>query len=388
MRRLPPRLICILLALALLSGCAFNAPAPQAEESAEPAPQGMDAAPVQLWLWSGEPMSAALTALAEDYNKTQPARTLHVRVFDSEAAMGSAMNEARPDLLLCSGERGAALYAQGKLRELSGEVPLSGAFAALDESVGRSFFPLGAEVPVLAVNAAAYLASPVTSGAGDAALGGAESLLSLAAAHGRSTGQPFFAADSWAELFALFLLQAGENFDARRETLAESERGTELYNALAEAAFARGLYTGAEDAATLVRRGYVVCALLPSRELTHDAEGLACYPAPLLEGGEALLPAKLWGLAVTAGSEEPLPGAEAFLTWLFEPERAAALALDEGLLPAAAGRAAEAEEGSLDAALARTIEREKLFLEREDEPWREHAADFDEQLRAALALLD
>lgn len=372
------RLTAALLALALLSGCAFFAPAEP--ETAAP--------PAALWLWSGEPMGAALAALAEEYNETSPAQSLSVRVFDDENALAAALNIARPELLLCSGERAAALYAQEKLASLAPELALEESFLTLDESVGRAFFPLGAEMPVLAVNAAGYLASPVTSGVGEEALAGTESLCSLAAAHGRSTGQPFFAADSWAAFFALYLAQAGEDFGGSRESLAGSETGAALYNLLAETAFARGLYTGAEDAAELVRRGYVTSALLPSRALASGTEGLAIYPAPRLEGGEALLPVQLWGLAVTGESAETLPGAEAFLTWLFEPERAAALALDEGLLPGVAGRAVPGGEGTLEQALQRSAERSRFVLDRQDAAWRAVAADFDEELRAALALFD
>ena len=372
------RLICITLALALslalaLGGCAVL---PETEE-----PEG----PVTtLWLYRGQPAAEALEQLAADYNATQPESPLVLRVFASEQAMADAMNEARPDLLLCPGERGFALYAQGKLREAAPAVALSGAFSALDDSVGRAFFPLGAETPLLAVNAAAYLASPVTSGAGDAALKAPESLFSLAAAHGRSTGQPFFAASSWFTLFETALRQRGAAFDGSFEGLRDDADAAALYNALAEAAFARGVYTGSEPAAELVRRGYVVCALVASRELARDAEGLVCYAAPAAgePGAEVLAPARVWGLAVSAGDESALPGLEAFLSWLLQPERAGALALDEGLLPAVPLDEAGAEPGSLEEALRATLESCTLYAAPADE------GGFDERLRAALALFD
>lgn len=370
-----------MLSLLLLAGCGSAATEPVFTPTPPPVQR------TALWLWRELPMSAALEELAAAYNDTQPEHPLELRVFDSEEAMGAAMNEAQPDLLLCTGERALALYGQDKLREAAPTAMLAPAFIALNESVGRSFFPLGAEVPVLAVNAAAYLASPVTNGVGDAALGGTESLCSLAAAHGRSTDQPFFAADSWAGLFALALRQSGEDFDGRWETLRESARAAALYNVLAETAYAHGLYIGAEDAATLVRRGYVVAALLPSRALSQEADGLMCYPAPLTEGGEPLLPAQVWGLAVTVTDESALAGVNDFLSWLLEADRIAALALDEGLLPSAAGAVEPAEEGSLDWALQRALEHSRLALD-EDALWRAQAEDFDARLRAALALLD
>ncbi|MBQ6466304.1 MAG: hypothetical protein IJJ43_08560 [Oscillospiraceae bacterium] len=376
MRRLP-RLICILLALALLAGCAAGEP-----EHPEPPER-----PVTLWLWSELPLSAALAALAEDYNAAAPVHPLRLRVFDSEDQMADAMNEERPDLLLCADERARTMDGQGKLLAAAPDAALAPALAALDESVGSRFFPLGADVPLLAVNASLYLASPVTDGVGEGALTHIDSLCSLAAAHGLSTEQPFFAAGSWAELFRLCLAREGGTLPESLAALAEDERAAALYNTLAEAAFDRGLYTGAEDAGELVRRGYVVCALLSSRSLARENAGLAFYPAPLA-GDEALAPARLWGLAVTAGEDEALPGVNEFLGWLLQPERAAALALDEGLLPAVPWEAGEAAEGTLERALAETAASRMLVLPEADESRARRDADFDEALRAALALFD
>ena len=371
------RILCLLLVLALLCGCGAGAP-----EAAPEAPE-----PVTLWLWEGEPCAAALAALASEYDAGRPERPVSVRVFESENAMGAALNEGRPDLLLCSGERAVALYAQGKLRDAAPGAAFLPALTEIDECVGRAYFPLGAELPLLAVNAALYLASPATDGVGEGALSRVGSLCSLAAAHGMASEQPFFAAGSWAEFFALCLHQAGEPFDGRASSLSRGAHAAALYNMLAEAAYARGLYVGAEDAGELVRRGYVVCALLPSRALASDTEGLMCYPAPVFDGGDALYPAALWGLAVTAAEDEPLDGVEPFLAWLFEPERSAALAADEGLLPPLAIDS-EGAEGSPEEALRRAAQSATLVLPDGKAAWREHAADFDQELRAALALLD
>ena len=364
----------LLLALALLGGCAQAAP-----------PEATAPRTTVLWLFEGEPTAAALAALAEEYTAAHPESPVAVRAFESEEAMGAALNTARPDLLLCPGSRGLALYAQGKLRDASPELTLSPALA-LDESVGRAYFPLGAEVPILAVNATEFLASPATDGADEAAFDTLEGLLALAGEQGRRSAQPFFAADSWSAFFALYLRQAGAPFDGRRASIGRSERGAALYNLLAECAYARGLYVGAEDASELLRRGYVTSALLPSRALAAEAEGLLCRPAPRLEGGEAVLPARLWGLAVTAPDEAALPGVEAFLTWLCAPERADALALDEGLLPAVPGEGGE--PGSLEEALRQTTAEAQLILADESADYAARAEAFDASFRAALALFD
>ena len=373
-----PRLICILLVLALLLG-ACSSPPPQETEH--------PALPVALWLWDGLPMCAALRALVVEYNDTQPERPVSLRVFSSEAALGGAMNEARPDLLLCSAERASSLYEQGKLLSSAPGVELSPAFASAGEGVGSSFFPLGAEIPLLAVNDGAYLSSPVAGGTDALALSGAESLLSLAAAHGSSTGQPFFAADSWADLFETLLLQGGERFLAQRAQLRESERAAALYNALAEA-YAHGLYLGAEDPLRLVQEGQLAAALVGSRRLVGAEAGLSVYPAPRLADGEAILPATVWGLAVTAPSEEMARAAEPFLAWLYRPEHAAALALDEGLLPAVSLPAGEDPAPTLDSALLLTGESFLLRPAEGGSGWELRSEDFDEALRAALALLD
>ena len=77
-----------------------------------------------------------------------------------------------------------------------------------------------------------------------------------------------------------------------------------------------------------------------------------------------------------------------FLGWLLQPERAAALALDEGLLPAVPWEAGEAAEGPLERALAETAASRMLVLPEADESRARRDADFDEALRAALALFD
>ena len=87
MRRLP-RLICILLVLALLAGCAAGEP-----EHPEPPER-----PVTLWLWSELPLSAALAALAEDYNAAAPVHPLRLRVFDSEDQMADAILDLQQEI--------------------------------------------------------------------------------------------------------------------------------------------------------------------------------------------------------------------------------------------------------------------------------------------------
>ncbi len=377
--RLMPRLICILLVLALLL-CACSAPPP--EETERPVQ------PVAIWLWEELPFCAALRALAAEYNDTQPERPVSLRVFSTEEALGTAMNDARPDLLLCSGDRAAALYEQGKLLSASPELTLSPAFSSYGGGVGRSFFPLGAEVPLLAVNAEGYLASPVAGGTEASALSSAESLLSLAAAHGSSTDQPFFAVDSWADFFEALLPQGGEPFLAQQEQLRNSPKAAALYNALAEAAYAHGLYIGAQDPLPLVQDGSVIAVLLASRRLVGAETGLSIYPAPRLTEGEAILPAQVWGLAVINFSGEPIEGVDAFLSWLYQPERASALALEEGLLPAVSMPVGDEDAPTLDNALLRTGESFLLRPAESGSDWAFRSEDFDAALRTALALLN
>ena len=92
---------------------------------------------------------------------------------------------------------------------------------------------------------------------------------------------------------------------------------------------------------------------------------------------------------MTAADEDAIPGVNAFLAWLLEPERLAVLALDEGLLPAVLEEEETPDpDGTLERALLLTPVRARLVLADDDADWRKRAEDFDEELRDALALLD
>lgn len=381
-------LLCLTL---LLGGCGQPAaqPEPQTSAPAEPSPtpsEAPSAAPPEttepepqtltLWLAEDAPLGEAIQTLAEEYNAQQPAMPVRVQSFATEAALRAALDGAQPDLLLCGERTAAALEAADALGSLAWPDEPSGLFREAPGCAESAFFPLGAELRVLAVCTE-----------NRALLDGCDSLEALsetAACYGQRQGKPFFSADSFARLFACALAQKGSPFFAMREQDLESEEYRTLYNLLAEAAFEGGLIPLEEAALPAVRRGDLVCGIVSSRELlTGERDGLAALPLPPMAGCEALTDAKLCGLAVLPNADAE--GAARFLGWLYAEDRGAEAALAAGLVPAADGAWREADDVS--AGLAQALQDARFYLPPEDGGLLLHGAEFEQSFRAALALL-
>jgi len=369
-------LLCVLLVLSLLLGACSQLQTPTPEAPA---------APISLWLLRDHPLAASIESLTETYNASEPYAVVVLRFFDDEAAMAQAMDSARPDLLLCGAEQAIAMHEQGRLRSLSaGAEPLPAStarFRALGDCVDLSFFPLCADVQLLAVNAAV----PARTDA--AILSNMERLCLAAAEQGKADSAPFFSADSFAALFAACLAQTGDDFAARREEDIRREAYRRLYNLLADAAFTGGLLWECGDLPAAVSDGRVGCAVCFSSSLvcTDDAS-VYCYPLPLMPGGEKLCLAEIYGFAVTSPFERSLPGAARFLRWLCAPETSAGLLLDEGYLPAADGPWPE-RAGSFAGAMRAVADGYGFVVPAADSGYRLHGKEFERSFRDALALL-
>ena len=95
-------------------------------------------------------MAENLVQLIEEFNASSSGYKVVPRAFESEQKLAAAFDSGHPDLLLCGHERAFALYEQDKLTDISSalgeDAPefLSGV-DIYSLSVGRSYFPLGAQ---------------------------------------------------------------------------------------------------------------------------------------------------------------------------------------------------------------------------------------------------
>lgn len=367
-------LLCALLAALLLCACS---PPPEPEETHRPAA-------VTLWAAADGPLAGVIGELVGQYNALSPPVPVELRQFQDEESLADAMNSARPDLLLCKADHALALYGQGRLSapgEDAGEVPVClPAFRELSDCVGISYFPLGAEVQLLAV-------SPGAAGQTDPAVfADLESLCAAAAESGERSGTPYFAADSYAALFAACLAQTGGEFHAQRSEDVLSGDYRRVYNLLAGAAYTGGLGYDERDWLDELTGGSLGCLLASSVRLSPVRDGLRFYPMPVVPDGARLTLAEVTGVAVTSPFPDALPYAAQFLRWLCAPENSAAPLLAEGYLPAAGGVQAE-EADSFAGAMAATAEGCRLYLPAADSGFRLRGEDFEQEFRAALALL-
>lgn len=288
---------------------------------------------LKLWYVSGDFSPAVMELLAGHYNdqRQEGDYPVSLRGFATEAELAAAFEQSRPDLLLCSYDRAASLGSRDQLAALEGadwdylpEIEDSLPYA------GRSFYPLGSAVPVLAYNQAALAEAGVT--ADFAAL---EGLCATAEAYRDKTGKPFFTADEVSPLLAAWTGALGYALygDAERDAL--NENFCRVYNRLAQCAYDGGFLPPSENFTDFVETGELPCALISSNRAVTLAESCVLAPLPLPEEGAAVYVPGIMGLAVTGANSYALPSARAFLLWLrdnYSPWDALAL----GLVPTGA----------------------------------------------------
>ena len=346
------RLLCLLLACAALlalCGCA------RARE---------EAGTVTLWCASDDPLLPALREEAAAYNQSRKsgAPSVALREFDDDARLAAALNTALPDLLLCSHTLAFPLDERGLLTDAGSEAAYPEALAARCAGIGRRVFPIGSRVQLLVTRGADAPADLFT-------------LCGRAAASAAEAKRPVLAADSYADLICQAVLGGGEfHADRTRDCFNADFRAA--WNALAEAAFSGGLYTGDALPAGSLPAQYVYS----DRLRAGVPEGCTLSLPPL--GGKPRL-ADLRCLAVTAREGRQARGAGAFISWLFSGSRPAGLALQSGLIPALPGGE---DTDALRALLLRARE-ETLWLPDGGSDYCRNRSDFEAAFRAAVDLL-
>ena len=332
---------------------------------------------VTLWCLEDDPLRRPLEELIQEYNGNPGEwQQVSLRCFADEESLAAAFDTARPDLLLCSHARAWTLEQQELFRDLRpglGEAaPAYPEYLCLaPESVGRGYFPLGVQVPLLCVRREA-----------DGGWTDLTALCEAAASLGRE-GEAFFTADSFGDLFYQELLGRGVEFHADPLRDRNDPGYLALYNALAGGAFDRGVVLSEHGAAELVAAGTLPCGAAASSSLTElPEEGFMIRPLPGLEKGGPLLGRAL-GLAVTARENRDLRSAAAFLRWLFSEGRADRAALDAGLIPAALGGEPKAET-ELEELLLSLGEEYRLHLLPPGGDYARNQAAFEQDFRAVL----
>ncbi len=357
--------ICLLLAvLAGLSGCTLR--------------EQTDSVPIELWYVRGDPFADIMEELAEEYNATNPRVPVNTQGFDSTSDLGRSLDSARPELLLCDQRRAFTLYDQGKLKSIDfGKkgpqyAPL---FEGLSGCIGSSYFPLGAEVPVLAI-------SP--SMPGSIRTDTLELLLLSASDAAEKTGNVQFGTDSFATLFANAMAQTDTAFAAVRAEDVQQPSYVKLYNLLAGCAYQGGVWLKEGDLVSMLQNGQLSCAICMSTTL-KDVSDLQLEPVPVFGEGQRLCLGQCQGLAVTAAFDSGLRGTAEFIKWLSTSKAAVETSLRAGLLPAAA-----IDDEALDAPLRQMVtklEGYHLYLPERNSGYLLNGTAFDSNTRSLLALL-
>ena len=324
----------------------------------------------RLWYCEGDCPRPVMEALLADYT-AETGKRLDAVSFADEAALAEAFENSRPAFLLCSHVRAAGIDERLGLARLSELPPLPASTEEALSGIEGAFYPIGGRVPLL-------IADAERVGTGFESY---EELLRSAA----EAGTPFLAAESWSELLFQVMLSRGRQMSG---SLLEDSRDAvycELWNALAEAAYAGGLALVA-DPAEYVRQGLVPCAVVSSTALAGSgAAGLRVSPLPAPAGGRAGFSGELMGFAAVDVGKHAAAVC-GFLQWLATGERGPETALAMGLVPLTRD-AGEGERSALDTLLMGLAERELLRWPPASLPYFAERESCEAELRERLDLL-
>lgn len=338
---------------------------------------------VTLWCVEGSAVTEAMKEYADEYD-SMPKRAglpVEIRTFESDEKLAEAFEINSPDILLCAHTRAFSLSERGKLTDISADMyydpQYSQTVAGRNTSIGKSFFPIGFDIPVLVINSALC---------GKSSFDSLEAMLLEASEYTSETGKPFFGSDSFSELFALTLLRSGKTFGADFEN--ESGRQyVDLYNLLARAAFDGSMYTKTGDMARYVSAGALPCALVDSSSLAGgelDGVTLSDVPSPVdAVNGDTVGTAV--GLAVTNGGSRSTSDIGAFISWFFEKGKCEDCARKGALAPAQT--TADATTDALSQKLSDIAENAVVSLADPSSAYALNSEDFDILFSSAMQKL-
>lgn len=336
---------------------------------------------LSVWYVAGEAAAEQLSALAGAYASENRDESILVRGFEDEASLAAALESARPDLLLCSLQRAAALYDRGLLRDISPALGDAAPKYTADisrrcDGIGKGIFPIGAEVQLLYSAPGCFDGSPPNTMTG---------LMELAADYGQKNGLPFFTADSFSDLIYDAMLARGEELHGVREKDINNETYRDVYNLFASAAYEGGIAITEHGARELVDSGYLPCAAARSSSLVGLNADSAISLLPTDGSGSSRL-AECVCIAVTAPEGRPNGRIVRFVSWLTQQERLSALAFDSGLVPAVEG-ANPAGQSSLVSALMELYSSAELHMPDYSRDYLNNRQSLEAELRRWLGFL-
>ena len=340
---------------------------------------------VTLWYEKGSPLAGEIEKLAESYNSDMARETLPVetKCFETEEALAEAYETGTPDILLCSHLRAFSLHQREKLTDISEEANLvppayPKSIQSRNSSIGRSFFPLGLSVPVLAINNSLISQRSFAS---------FEEVFSQAAFYTKKTGKPFLVCDNIPELGCVYMLRFGEEFDGKMEDISGKPRLLSLYNTFAEAAFDGCLSFPGEDGIKAFTNGAVPCIFTDSEKLSGiDLATVTVCALPSPEGSaNSDTVGTAYGFAVTNGGCRSKGDTAAFISWVFSEKRSVHAALDSMLSPLTAG--ADAPAGTVQALLNDMVKDKLVTLPSPDSDYIRNKTGFEESFQREMERL-
>ena len=338
---------------------------------------------VTLWYVEKSPLDEAIKYRAGQYNSLSGRAGLPVelRAFETEEALAKAFEISSPDLLLCTHLRAFSLEKREKLTDIAALLSVSPNYSqkvlGRNTCVGKSFFPIGFEIPLLVVN------DSLCDKRGFDSL---EAMLTEASRYTGEAGKQFFGCDSFSDLFVLTMLRIDKEFGADLEN-ESGKQYIDLYNLLARSAFEGSMYTGAENCARYVSAGALPCAIVSSSALAKlNADGISVFdvPPPINYVNHDTLGTAI-GLAVTNGGSRSTDDIAAFISWLFEGGKCAEAALNAALAPAES--AEYAADNAVSAALIDITQTETVALTDSESDYCANSESFDESFRCAMEKL-
>lgn len=287
------------------------------------APESRDS--VSIWCLEDEAILPELNKAVEKYNKSIKGDYLpaSIRTFPDLKSLSEGFNTLRPDILICTQAKADELSSLGLCRDIGSlfigrEIIFPDYIRSRCPQAGRSYFPIGGDVPLLC-------------GRDETEFSDFETLCKAAEEHGEKEGVPFLTLSRVPELLYYEMLSAGKEFHAVRDIDVKSPLYKEIYNHIADTAFSGGVTFA--DTGSLELKKQPCAGVFGSELYGQDLSGFKISPMPAMKPDSPLY-AHSSGLAVCVREGRELKSTAQFISWLFTEGRAAKLSLRSGLVPA------------------------------------------------------
>lgn len=277
-----------------------------------------------IWCTADNPYSVPIERLINKYNAEVMGRELYAKltVFDSEEDMARAFDIEKPDIFLTDYKRSKILNDAGKLAygtsSVSG-IQYKTALKDMDPYIGQTIFPLGVCTQLLVCEKGLYETPPITLAA----------LFKDAQAYGAENIRTYIYVEDFSELFCRAVKERGGSFQGNYKD--SSDQYKTIYNYIGGAAYSYGVECGPYDALSLIKEGYVKCAIVSSLETKDlDIKEFDVFEVP--QAGETKhITGTIYCMAMPA--EAKTTRATSLLKWLSNPARLQNLALDCHCVP-------------------------------------------------------